>query len=405
MLRVLAKTAQMIVLAIAGYNAVVALWGWRNRPAAVPGSDRRRLRIVIPAHDEEAVISGIIRDLTAEQYPEGEIVVLADRCTDRTSDIAARMGAAVAERPSGAGGKGAVLSWYLDAHPLHADEALVVFDADNRLPPGVLSRISDELDAGHDIVQCYLDVENPDGSLLATASAMSYWAGNRMVQLARDNLGWSADLGGTGMAFTAEALDRVGGFKTSLTEDQEIGVRAALAGIRVAWLHDVRIRDEKPTDLETTVRQRSRWMSGKRQVAKLRLRALWSAAIRRRSIRLFDQGLRLVQPGRSFVALLSAVLAAGAVLTRSRILLSPWIWVTAAVGQFLQPIPFLLRDGVPPRYVVRYPVLAILAALWIPIRLVSSRLRGEWFHTPHTGDAGRHSAPRSRSEGGASTDR
>jgi hypothetical protein len=206
------------------------------------------------------------------------------------------------------------------------------------------------------------------------------------------------------MAFTAEALDRVGGFETSLTEDQDIGVRAALTGIRVAWLHDVRIRDEKPTDLATTVRQRSRWMSGKRQVAKLRLRALWSAAIRQRSVALFDQGLRLVQPGRSFVALLSAVLAAGAVLTRSRILLSPWIWVTAAVGQFLQPIPFLLRDGVPPRYVVRYPVLAILAALWIPIRLVSSRLRGEWFHTPHTGDADRHPPP-PRSGAGASTGR
>ena len=289
------------------------------------------------------------------------------------------------ERSDGPGGKGAALSWYLDAYPLDDDEALVVFDADNRLPPGALARIADELDAGHDIVQCYLDVENPDGSVLATASAMSYWAGNRMVQLARDNLGWASDLGGTGMAFTAEALERIGGFGTSLTEDQEIGVRAALADVRVAWLHDVRIRDEKPTDLTTTVRQRSRWMSGKREVAKLHLRPLWSAAIRRRSFSLFDQGLRLVQPGRSFVALLSGALAVAAVATRSRFLFSPWIWITAAVGQFVQPIPFLLRDGVPPRYVLRYPFLAVLAALWIPVRVVSSRVNGAWFHTPHTG--------------------
>jgi len=383
MLRVLAKTTQMIVLSIAGYNAVVALWGWKNRPAAVPGCGRRRLRIVVPAHDEEAVIRGILADLASDPYPAAEVVVLADRCTDQTAEVAAGKGVMAVERSSGAGGKGAALSWYLDAYPLDDDEALVIFDADNRLPSGALARIADELDAGHDIVQCYLDVENPDGSVLATASAMSYWAGNRMVQLARDNLGWSSDLGGTGMAFTAEALDRIGGFGASLTEDQEIGVRAALADVRVAWLHDVRIRDEKPTDLTTTVRQRSRWMSGKREVAKLHLRPLWSAAVERRSLSLFDQGFRLIQPGRSFVALLSGTLAVAAVATRSRLLFSPWIWMTAAVGQFVQPIPFLLRDGVPPRYVARYPFLAILAALWIPIRLVSSRVNGDWFHTPH----------------------
>ena len=43
----------------------------------------------------------------------------------------------------------------------------------------------------------------------------------------------------------------------------------------------------------------------------------------------------------------------------------------------------LLRDGVPLRYVARYPVLAVLAALWAPIRLVSSFAGGRWFHTPH----------------------
>jgi cellulose synthase/poly-beta-1,6-N-acetylglucosamine synthase-like glycosyltransferase len=405
MLRVLAKTAQMIVLSIAGYNAVVALWGWKNRPAAVRGSGGRRLRIVVPAHDEEAVISGILGDLASDTYPAAEVVVLADRCTDQTAEVAAGRGVTAVERLSGPGGKGAALSWYLDAYPLDDDEALVVFDADNRLPPRALTRIADELDAGHEIVQCYLDVENPDGSVLATASAMSYWAGNRMVQLARDNLGWSSDLGGTGMAFTAEALDRIGGFGTSLTEDQEIGVLAALADVRVAWLHDVRIRDEKPTGLTTTVRQRSRWMSGKREVAKLYLRPLWSAAVERRSFRLFDQGLRLVQPGRSFVALMSGVMAVAAVATRSRFLLSPWIWITAAVGQFAQPIPFLLRDGVSPRYVVRYPFLAVLAALWIPIRLVSSRINGDWFHTPHGEATNPQSAPPPRSGGGASTGR
>ena len=164
MLRVLTRTAQAILLAIAGYNAVVALWGWKNRTPAEVGARRRHLRVVIPAHNEESVIAGILGDLGSDPYPAAEVVVLADRCTDSTVTMAVDSGALVAERTEGGGGKGAALSWYLEEHPLVDDEALVVFDADNRIPADALSRIADEFDAGHDIVQCYLDVENPDGS-------------------------------------------------------------------------------------------------------------------------------------------------------------------------------------------------------------------------------------------------
>ncbi len=88
------------------------------------------------------------------------------------------------------------------------------------------------------------------------------------------------------------------------------------------------------------------------------------------------------------MALLSGLLATASLATRSRLLFNPWVWIAAAAGQILQPIPFLLRDGVPARYVVRYPFLVVLAALWIPIRLVSARVGAEWFHTPHKGSDG-----------------
>jgi len=380
MLRVIGLTAQAAVILLAGYNAVTALWGWRNRAPSPVSSRSRPLRVVIPAHDEEAVIGGILADLARAEHESKEVWVIADHCADSTTEIAREAGAKVAERNEGPPGKGAALAWYLDQHPLELDEALVVFDADNRVPPETLGRIADEIDAGHEVVQCYLDVANPDGSLLAEVSALSYWAGNRMVQLARSNLGWSADLGGTGMALTAGALDKVGGFGDSLTEDQELGARLVLAGQRVEWLHDVKIRDEKPGTIGVAVRQRARWMAGKREAA----RKHFSALVRHGSPSSLDQALRLVQPGRSFVALLSGVLTVLAVTTRSRWLL-PWeIWATATAVQVLEPIPFLARDGVEPRRLLRYPLLVILAGLWVPIRLLSSRVRG-WYHTPHSG--------------------
>ena len=383
MLRVLLAIPQVVILAIAAYNAVVALWGWPAPTSVTSGERQRKLRVVIPAHNEDAVIGRLLDDLDMDLYADKSVWVLADRCTDRTVPVAVEHGAKVAERTEGPSGKGAALGWYLEQHPLEDDEAMVIFDADNRIPAGTLERIADEFDAGAEVVQCYLDVENPEQSWLTMASAMSYWAGNRMVQLARANLGWSADLGGTGMALTKDAIDRAGGFGESMTEDQELAVKLGLADVQVKWLHDVRIRDEKPADLGTAVRQRARWMSGKRGVSRRYLGSLWRAAAARRSMALFDQGVRLAQPGRSLVALLSALLAIVAAITDST-LLFPWqVWAVAALIQFLEPIPFLLRDGVPVRYVLRYPLLAVLAALWAPVRVMSSFAGARWFHTPH----------------------
>jgi cellulose synthase/poly-beta-1,6-N-acetylglucosamine synthase-like glycosyltransferase len=387
MLRLVARGAQAGLLGLAAYNGAIALWGWRNRRPALVRPPETRFRVVIPAHNEGAVIGRILTDLAAVAYPRDrlDVCVIADRCTDETADIA-RARWRVTERNDGEPGKGPALAWYLNGEPLGNHEVLVVFDADNRVPRDLFARFSDEIAAGHDVLQAYLDVSNPDASPLATASALSYWAGNRMVQLARTNLGWSADLGGTGMAFTRDALEAAGGFGTSLTEDQELAARLALADRPVVWLHDVRIYDEKPSTVEATVGQRSRWMAGKRAVATMYLGPLWATALRTGSLRLFDQGLRLVQPGRSFVALLSGVATIGSVVTRSPAFL-PWpIWAAATGAQILLPIPFLARDGVPPRYLARYPLLAVLASLWVPIRVISSRTGVEWYHTPHGSD-------------------
>jgi cellulose synthase/poly-beta-1,6-N-acetylglucosamine synthase-like glycosyltransferase len=382
MLRVVALGLQWLVIGLAGYNAVTALWGWRNRSPAARSGRNRTLRVVVPAHDEEAVIGGLLGDLTSSDYPSDRfsVSVIADRCTDGTAETSRQSGAQVHERSDGQPGKGAALSWYLAQDPLAADEDLVVFDADNRVPASALGRIADELAAGHEVVQCYLDVANPRESLIAEASALSYWAGNRMVQLARSNLGWSADLGGTGMAFTRGALEQACGFGQSLTEDQDLGVRLLLAGRRVEWLHDVRIRDEKPATVGVAVRQRARWMAGKREAA----RKHFSALIRRPSPATLDQALRLVQPGRSFIALVSVLMTVLAAITGSDWLL-PWpVWAIATAIQVLEPIPFLARDGVSAGQLARYPLLVILAALWVPVRIVSSLVKG-WYHTPHRG--------------------
>jgi cellulose synthase/poly-beta-1,6-N-acetylglucosamine synthase-like glycosyltransferase len=259
---------------------------------------------------------------------------------------------------------------------------VVVLDADNRVPADLLARFDDELSAGATVVQAYLDTVNPGAGLISLATALTYWAGNRAVQLARSRLGWSADLGGTGMCLTTAALDAVGGFGGSLTEDQELAVRLVLAGQSVDWMHDVRVRDEKPRTVGVAVRQRARWVAGKRALARQFVRPLLAQGWRRRAWEPVDVALRLLQPGRSFIALLSAILLVVAALWPSIYLLPAAVWAGATIVQLVWPLPFLVREDVPVRYLLAYPVVTLIAALWAPIRIVSRLQRG-WYHTPH----------------------
>jgi len=374
--------AQWLVVGLAAYNLLTALWGWRAPKPARPGRRQQRFRVVIPAHNEEKVIWGLLAELSVQEYPKDnyEVWVLADRCTDHTARVAAEF-AKVVERGSGPAGKGALLAWYLAERPLDWNESLVVLDADNRVPATLLSRFADEHDAGHEVLQAYLDVTFPVRSRVSDASALSYWASNRMVQLARRNLGWSSDLGGTGMCISAAALQAAGGFGSSLTEDQELGVRLVLGGHRVTWLHDLRVEDEKPTSMRVAISQRARWMSGRRSVARRYTLPLVGRAIRG-SMTSLDTAIRLLQPGRTFMVGVAGGLGVASRLADNKWLLPWWVWAAVVGVSVLAPLPFLARDQVPFRRLMGYPWLVLFGLAWLPARLLSRRRR-DWYHTPH----------------------
>ena len=99
---------------------------------------------------------------------------------------------------------------------------------------------------------------------------------------------------------------------------------------------------------------------------------------------LLSQALRLAQPGRTFVALLTATATVAAAVLSTPWLLAWQLWAGATAVQLLPPMAFLARDGVPGRYLVRYPLVTVFAVLWLPIQVLSRFTRG-WYHTPHRG--------------------
>ncbi len=383
MLRVLIWLGQFLFVFPALYSSFIALWGLKTPYVPEPTKPTRRMRVVVAAHNEATVIAGLSEDLASQTYPPDLLTacVVADRCTDDTAIVAGRF-LDVIERTEGEGAKGAAIAWYLDDAPLDADEALLVLDADNRIGEDFVERVAGSLVGDVEVVQTYLDISNPDGSVLATANALTYWASNRMVQLSRSNIGWSCDLGGTGMALTNTALDAAGGFTDDLTDDTALNARLNLAGYRARWLHDVHVFDEKPTDTRSTITQRSRWVRGKRDTQREYGWSLIRSGFTNAQPALLDLAYRLYHPGRSFIALAIAILAILAAVFPGWGLWPWWFLAGVAALVVLLPIAFLIVDHVPARYVLKYPFVTLLALLWLPIR-IGSRFLKSWNRTEH----------------------
>lgn len=75
---------------------------------------RNRILILIPAHNEEAILAETLQSCAAVDYPRDlyEVTVIADNCTDKTPEIATQHGVSCWERHDlQQPGKGFALAW------------------------------------------------------------------------------------------------------------------------------------------------------------------------------------------------------------------------------------------------------------------------------------------------------
>jgi cellulose synthase/poly-beta-1,6-N-acetylglucosamine synthase-like glycosyltransferase len=134
--------AGLIVYAHLGYplllGGLVALFGRRNEPPA-PAGGLPSVSLIIPAHDEEAVIERKVANAKALDYPSDrvEVVVASDGSADRTVELARSAGAdLVLELPRG--GKVAALNRAVrDA----TGDILAFSDANSYWRPDALRRL------------------------------------------------------------------------------------------------------------------------------------------------------------------------------------------------------------------------------------------------------------------------
>lgn len=223
--------------------------------------------VMIPAHNEESVISATVARVFEMDYPNYEVIVIDDRSSDNTASVIkdleklynGRLKTLIRSKDAFPG-KSAVLN---DALSLAKGEAILVFDADAQMGKNFLTNLVYELqprDVG--AVQARKVVKNKDANLL-TKCQNNEMTIDTSCQVTRDAVKGAVELRGNGELIKREALEDIGGWNNyTITDDLDMSTRLHIKGWDVRFCKDTVVYEEGIIYLMPLYRQRRRWLEG-----------------------------------------------------------------------------------------------------------------------------------------------
>ncbi len=315
-------------------------------PPAQRSSRRLRFDVIVPAHDEAAVIESVVASLRALDWPAEafRVIVVADNCSDATAALARAAGAQVLERQDPTQrGKGHALDFAFRASLAQAwAYAVVVVDADTEVQPNLLEAFAARIEMGAKAIQAHYGVRNAQASWRTRLMSIALAAFHQVRSRGRERLRLSCGLRGNGWCVTHRVLRQVPYRAFSLAEDIEYGIDLGLAGYRVHYADEARVAATMVTGEEASRTQRRRWEDGRRQMLRSRLVPLLKVAARPGGGVCLDLVLDLLVPPLSYGVLNVAALI---VLAGIAMLWDPsqglWLGVGVACGASL--VLYVLR--------------------------------------------------------------
>jgi cellulose synthase/poly-beta-1,6-N-acetylglucosamine synthase-like glycosyltransferase len=268
-----------IVAAICLYTArhyfftLNRLFGFQRHPYIdTDTADWPNVTVLVAAHNEEKVVSHILKSLMEVHYPQDKLLVVPvnDRSTDRTREIIDGFVEAYPgrirpfHRTGGKGGKAAALK---DAMELVETEVILIFDADYIPGSGLIKQL----------VVPFFDPEvggvmgrvvplNVGTNLLTRLLDLERAGGYQVDQQARMNLRLVPQHGGTVAGVRRSALREIGGWNdNTLTEDTDLTYRLLLAGWKTVYQNRSECYEEVPETWTVRTKQIMRWAKGHNQ--------------------------------------------------------------------------------------------------------------------------------------------
>lgn len=238
----------------------------KKHPPVVNENYKPFVSIMIPAHNEESVISNTVENILNIDYPNFEIIVIDDRSSDNTASVIKDLEAkhenvtAFIREKDAFPGKSAVLN---DAFRIAKGEAILVFDADATVEPDFLNLLVPKLEpADVGAVQARKIIRNKDVNFLTRCQNNEYTF-DTYLEVSRDAVKGAVELRGNGELIKRQALEDIHGWNNyTITDDLDMSTRLHIKGWDVRFCPEARVYEEGIVYLMPLFRQRRRWLEG-----------------------------------------------------------------------------------------------------------------------------------------------
>ena len=238
----------------------------KKHPIVVNENFKPFVTVMIPAHDEESVITNTVENILNMDYPNFEVIVIDDRSSDNTASVIKNLEAkheqvrALIREKDAFPGKSAVLN---DALKMAHGEAILVFDADATVEPDFLNKLVPNLEpADVGAVQARKIIRNKDVNFLTRCQNNEYTF-DTYLQVSRDAIKGAVELRGNGELIKRQALEDIDGWNNyTITDDLDMSTRLHIKGWDVRFCPDACVYEEGIVYVFPLFRQRRRWLEG-----------------------------------------------------------------------------------------------------------------------------------------------
>lgn len=247
------------------YLLVYSLASLRRRPVKMaPAKEYKRIALLIAAYREDAVIMDTVQACLAQDYPSDryDVVVISDHMQPSTNEKLRALPVKLLQVDFEKSTNTKSLKAALEYLGKDSYDIALIIDADNIINSSYLVELNNAFaDSKVQVVQTHRVAKNLNTNM-AYLDAISEEINNSIFRLGHVNLGMSAALIGSGMAFEYSLFYKammsntsVGGF------DRVLEMKLLYHRVFFHYLPDTYVLDEKIQKTKNFYQQRRRWLS------------------------------------------------------------------------------------------------------------------------------------------------
>jgi cellulose synthase/poly-beta-1,6-N-acetylglucosamine synthase-like glycosyltransferase len=247
------------------YLLFLSFAGMLSKRSLLPITEnKKKIAVLITSHREDDVIVNTVKAAVDHDYPEEmfDIFLAADHLQKKTVDEIRTLRVYVFEVNFEMGSKARSLNFLLNNIEPTRYEIAVVLDGDNIMLPGLLEQINTAFQRGTKAVQVHRSAKNAN-TPVAILDGISEEINNHFFRRAQNSLGLSPSLIGSGMAFefaTLKSIYNKPGIVDNPACDREVDFEIMKHRIKVKYLDNAILLDEKVATKNVFEKQRRRWL-------------------------------------------------------------------------------------------------------------------------------------------------